>query len=164
MTTDSRSDLDPELLHDTLARWRWLTRTRDDWAPAVLRVGLGAVMLPHGAQKAFGWFGGAGLSGTLGWFDSALSVPAPLTLLVIAAELFGALALIVGLATRLAAAGIGLVMLGAAALVHARHGFFMNWFANQAGEGFEYHLLALAISAALVIAGGGKGSLDRTLG
>jgi putative oxidoreductase len=143
---------------------RALTQTGDSWAPAVARIALGAVMLPHGAQKAFGWFGGGGLSATLGWFSQAMHVPAPLALLVVAAELIGAIALIAGLFTRFAAAGIGLVMLGAIAMVHAQHGFFMNWFGTQAGEGFEYHLLALGMAAALAIAGGGRGSLDRLIG
>ncbi len=68
-----------------------------------------------------------------------------------------------GAGTRLAAAGIGAVMLGAIATVHAEHGFFMNWFGNQKGEGFEYHLLALAMAFALIVRGGGKASIDRRI-
>jgi putative oxidoreductase len=134
--------------------------TREETAPLVLRVMLGLVFFPHGAQKVLGWFGGHGLAGTLDFFTQTLGVPLVLALLVIAAEFLGALGLIVGLLTRVAAFGIGCVMLGAIALVHWPNGFFMNWGGNQGGEGFEYHLLALAISVALMISGGGRFSLD----
>jgi putative oxidoreductase len=55
-------------------------------------------------------------------------------------------------------------MIGAIAMVHWRNGFFMNWFGQQAGEGFEYHILAIAISLSLVIAGAGNWSLDALIG
>jgi len=51
----------------------------------------------------------------------------------------------------------------AALMVHVQNGFFMNWFGNQSGEGFEYHLLVVGMSLALVISGGGKWSLDRLM-
>jgi putative oxidoreductase len=140
-----------------------LMNTREETAPLVLRVMLGLVFFPHGAQKVLGWFGGHGLSGTLDFFTQTMGVPLILALLVIAAEFLGALGLIVGLLTRVAAFGIGCVMLGAIAMVHWQHGFFMNWGGTQAGEGFEYHLLALAISVALMISGGGRFSLDGLL-
>jgi putative oxidoreductase len=54
-------------------------------------------------------------------------------------------------------------MLGAVATVHAPNGFFMNWFGNQAGEGFEFHLLALALVISLLLQGGGRASLDQRL-
>lgn len=127
------------------------------------RVVLAGVILPHGLQKVFGWFGGAGIDGTLGWFESALGVPAAVTALVIAAESFGALALALGLFSRLTALGVALAMLGAILLVHAPHGFFMNWAGTNAGEGFEYHLLALGLSLPLIVRGGGAFSLDRWL-
>ena len=127
------------------------------------RVLLALVILPHGLQKTFGWFGGWGVDGTLRWFESALGVPAPLALLVILAELLGAVALALGLFSRLSALGIALTMLGAIALVHAPSGFFMNWSGTQNGEGFEYHLLALALSVPLVVKGGGAWSLDTWL-
>lgn len=140
-----------------------LINTREETAPLVLRVMLGLVFFPHGAQKVLGWFGGHGLAGTLDFFTQTLGVPLILALLVIAAEFLGALGLIVGLLTRVAAFGIGCVMLGAIALVHWQNGFFMNWGGNQGGEGFEYHLLVLAISVALMISGGGRFSLDGLL-
>jgi len=140
-----------------------LINTREETAPLILRVMLGLVFFPHGAQKVLGWFGGHGLAGTLDYFTQTMGVPLILALLVIAAEFLGSLGLIVGLLTRVAAFGIGCVMLGAIALVHWQNGFFMNWGGNQGGEGFEYHLLALAISMALMISGGGRFSLDGLL-
>ena len=128
-----------------------------------LRIGLGLVMFPHGAQKALGWFGGGGFAKTMAYFTESVHMPAVLGVLVIAAEFFGSLLLLAGIFTRFAAFSIALVMAGAAVLVHAPNGFFMNWFGNQAGEGFEFHLIAIAIAGALVLRGGGRSSLDRML-
>ena len=121
---------------------------------------LGAVMFPHGAQKLLGWFGGYGFDGTMKFFTDTLHVPAPLALLVILGESIGALALIAGLGTRVAAFGISAIMLGAVLTTHGSVGFFMNWYGAQGGEGYEYHLLALALSVPLVIWGGGRYALD----
>ena len=68
-----------------------------------------------------------------------------------------------GLLTRVAAFGIACVMVVAILAVHARFGFFMNWFGTQKGEGFEYHLLALGIAVALIIGGSGRWSLDALI-
>lgn len=141
--------------------FKTLTRTEHDRTAALLRVALGLVILPHGLQKVFGWFGGGGFNGTLAFFDQAWGVPAAATVLVIAAESLGALGLIAGLLSRVAAAGVALVMIGAVSLVHWDVGFFMNWSGAQAGEGFEYHILALALSAAVIIKGSGAWSIDR---
>lgn len=127
------------------------------------RVALAGVILPHGLQKLFGWFGGFGLDATLGWFQSALGVPPAVTALVIAAESVGVIALALGLFSRLTALGVALAMIGAIVMVHAPYGFFMNWGGTNAGEGFEYHLLALALSLPLIVRGGGAYSLDRWL-
>jgi putative oxidoreductase len=140
-----------------------LLQTDDSWSGLILRVMLGVVMFPHGAQKVFGWFGGNGFSGTMGFFITQLNIPAVVAFLVIMAESVGAVMLIVGFVTRFAAFGIFCVMLGAIWLVHLPNGFFMNWSGKQAGEGFEYHLLALAISAAVMIAGSGRWSVDRAI-
>ncbi|MDQ6630417.1 MAG: DoxX family protein, partial [Verrucomicrobiota bacterium] len=86
--------------------------------------------------------------------------PAPLAFLAILAEFGGPIALACGLLTRVAAFGLGVVMVVAISLVHFKNGFFMNWSGKQSGEGFEYHLLAIAICLALMIQGGGKASLD----
>lgn len=137
-----------------------LLRTDDDFSSLVLRVMLGLVFFPHGAQKVLGWFGGHGLAGTLNFFTANMGIPLVLAILVIAAEFLGALGLITGFLTRLSALGILSVMLGAILMVHLPNGFFMNWGGKQAGEGFEYHLLAIAIAAALMFKGGGKWSVD----
>ena len=75
----------------------------------------------------------------------------------------GGLALIFGFMTRIAALGIAVDMIVAIFLVHLPNGLFMNWYGNQKGEGFEYHLLAVAIALTLVIAGGGILSIDRSM-
>lgn len=133
----------------------------DTVAPLVLRLTLAAAILPHGLQKVFGLFGGPGLSGTFTMFEDAWQIPAYLTAAVIAAEFLGSLGLIAGLLTRLSAIGIAAVMIGAISLVHWEHGFFMNWSGQKAGEGFEYHLLAIGIAIAIVIRGPGRLSIDH---
>jgi putative oxidoreductase len=139
-----------------------LLATRPTFGPFFARVLLGVVMFPHGAQKLLGWFGGPGLSAALQSFAS-MGVPAPLAFLVILAESLGAVALVLGFLTRIAAAGIFAEMLGAVAIVHGPNGFFMNWSGEPRGEGFEYHLLVLAISGALAIEGAGVFSVDGWL-
>ena len=141
--------------------FKTLFATQNDTAALVLRVGLGIVMFAHGAQKLFGWFGGYGFTGTMHFFTATMGIPFIFALLAIIAESFGALGLISGLFTRVAAFGIGVDMIVAALMVHVHNGFFMNWTGTQAGEGFEYHILAIAIALALVIKGGGLCSIDR---
>jgi putative oxidoreductase len=140
-----------------------IVQTNDDTSALILRVLLGVVFLPHGLQKVFGMFGGYGFTGTMGFFTGTLGIPALFAFLAIAAEFLGSLGLITGLFTRIAALGIGVMISVAALMLHVQNGFFMNWFGNQKGEGFEYHILVAAIAAALVIKGGGKWSLDRVL-
>jgi putative oxidoreductase len=137
-----------------------LLATDDSITPAILRVALGGVVLGHGLQKVFGWFGGYGIQGTMGFFGS-LGMPAILGALVIISDFLGSIALIAGLATRFSAAAAGAVMLGAVALVHYPNGFFMNWGGAPHGEGYEFHLLAIAMAVSLVVTGGGRASLDR---
>ncbi|NTV42613.1 MAG: DoxX family protein [Syntrophobacteraceae bacterium] len=145
-----------------------LFQTGNEWAGLILRISIGIVMLPHGAQKLLGWFGGPGFSATIQIFSDKLQIHPVLTFLVILSESFGSLGLIIGLLTRVSAFGTLCVMTGAVVLVHWPHGFFMNWYGNQAGEGFEFHLLAIGMSLALLIMGGGRWSADgrisRTLG
>lgn len=136
-----------------------LFATDRDIGSLIIRVTLGLVMFPHGAQKLLGWFGGYGFKGTMGFFTEQ-GMPAALALLVILAESLGALALISGAVTRVAALGMAAVMMGAIAMVHAPNGFFMNWYGAQAGEGFEYHLLVLGMAVALMVKGGGRFSVD----
>ncbi len=139
-----------------------LLHTDDDFSLFIARIFLGIVILPHGLQKLLGMFGGAGFSGTVDFFVGS-GIPAAVAILIIIAESFGAIALIIGFLSRLAALGLAIIMLGAIFMVHLQHGFFMNWFGNQAGEGFEYHLLALGLSLVVLIKGGGKWSIDRAI-
>ena len=139
-----------------------LMDTSNDVALTMLRVVLGVVFFAHGAQKMLGWFGGYGFHGTMGFFTQ-MGMPAPVGVLIICTEFFGGLGLIVGLLTRIASLGVAGLMIGAIFMVHLQNGFFMNWAGTQKGEGFEYHLLALAMAGALLLRGAGAFSLDRTL-
>ena len=134
-----------------------------NFALAIPRIVLGIVFFAHGAQKMLGWFGGYGFSGTMGFFTHGMGIPVAFAFLAICAEFLGGLGLIVGFLSRIAAFGIFCNMLVAVMLVHRHVGFFMNWAGNQKGEGFEYHLLALAIALAIMVAGGGALSIDGAL-
>ena len=140
----------------------WLVQTHGDVVPLVLRLTPAFVMFPHGAQKAVGWFGGYGFKRTMELFRKS-GIPSLLGVLAIIAEFLGPLGLAVGLLTRVAAFGIAAVMVGAILSVHWQHGFFMNWYGNQQGEGFEYHLLAIGLAVALVLNGAGVWSLDAVI-
>jgi putative oxidoreductase len=144
-------------------RLRSLLRTRDEFAPTLARLALGLVTLPHGCQKTLGWFGGYGFTGTMHWFTETMHLPWILGFAAILAESLGGLALILGFASRIAALGVGAVFVVAATTLHAEHGFFMNWFGNQKGEGLEYFVLGLALVAIVAVRGGGTLSLDRAL-
>lgn len=140
-----------------------LIRTRDDAALAAIRIALGVVMFAHGSQKMLGWFGGYGFNGTMGYFESQLHIPAPLAFLAIVAEFFGGIGLLLGLLGRVAALGITVNMVVAIVTVHLPNGFFMNWSGQQKGEGFEYHLLVLAITTAVMLHGSGAWSADYAI-
>ena len=142
--------------------WQQLTRTDDTVTALVLRLALGIVMFPHGAQKLLGWFGGRGFYGTIDLFHQ-IGFPTLVAVLVTIGEFFGGLGLLVGFLTRVAAAGIGVIMLGAIIFVHWQFGFFMNWAGQPVREGFEYHILAVGLVIAIIIHGGGKWSVDRAL-
>ena len=138
-----------------------LAATPAGWSPFALRVGLGVMLLPHGLQKAFGWFGGYGFSATAEAL-AGMGIGLPLAWVVILTELLAPIALLLGAGTRVAAFGVG-VLMAVAATFHFGNGFFMNWSGAQAGEGFEFHLLAVSMAVALVLRGGGSASVDRRL-
>jgi len=142
---------------------RKLFATDDNTATVILRLVLGVIFFAHGAQKMLGWFGGYGFSATMGLFTGVLHIPTPLAFLAIAAEFFGGLGLILGLLTRIAAFGIGINMIVAILTLHRAFGFFMNWSGAQKGEGFEYHLLVIAMAVFLTIRGAGAFSIARAL-
>jgi putative oxidoreductase len=140
-----------------------LFKTDNNSAALIARLMLGAVMFPHGAQKMLGWFGGYGFSGTMNFFTGTMHIPALFAFLAILAEFAGSLALIAGAFSRVAAFGIAAVMTVAILTAHAANGFFMNWYGNQKGEGFEYHLLAIALALIVIICGAGRASVDGLL-
>ncbi len=140
-----------------------LLKTNDSTTALVARLTLGVVMYAHGAQEVLGWFGGYGFRGTMGAFTGMMHIPALLAFLSIAGEFAGSIGLILGFFSRLSALVIGANMIVAVFMVHLRNGFFMNWYGAQKGEGFEYHVLAVGLALVVLIAGGGKWSLDRAL-
>jgi putative oxidoreductase len=140
-----------------------LLGTADDSTLTFMRLILGIVFFAHGAQKALGWFGGYGFAGTMGFFTTQMHIPAPLAFLVICAEFLGGLGLVLGFLTRIAAFGITMNMLVAMLMVHVHIAFFMNWAGNQKGEGYEFHLLALALAIPIMIRGAGAFSVDRAI-
>lgn len=140
-----------------------LIKTNDSVGLTILRLLLGIVFLAHGSQKMLGLFGGSGFSATMRMFENGQHIPPVLAFLAIAAEFFGGIGLILGLLSRVAAFGIFVNMVVAIKTVHIHNGFFMNWSGKQAGEGYEYHLLVLGMTAAIMIMGAGAFSLDRLI-
>jgi putative oxidoreductase len=133
-------------------------------AALVARLALGIAIFPHGAQKLLGWFGGYGFDGTMGFLTGSAGLPRIVALLVILIEFFGALFLLFGFATRIAALGIIGNFTGVVLTSQIHNGFFMNWYnqPNQ-GEGLEYFILLFGLAIVSLIAGGGKASIDAAL-
>lgn len=142
---------------------RKLINTSSDPAITILRLVLGMVFFAHGAQKALGWFGGYGFTATMGFFTQQAHIPAAFAFLAICAEFLGGIGLLLGFLGRIAAFGIASNMVVAVAMVHRHFGLFANWSGTQKGEGYEYHLLAIAIALAIMIKGSGALSIDRAL-
>lgn len=140
-----------------------LLSTNPDWVQTIVRVILGVVFFAHGAQKVLGWFGGPGLKETMRTMHETLGVPASMAFMAALAEFLGGLGLIAGLLGRVAAVGIAGVMLTAIVMVNGRYGLFIDWFGERKGHGYEYHLLAIALAAVIIVRGSGAMSLDRLL-
>lgn len=138
-------------------------KTESRWSLLIIRLSLGIMILPHGLQKAFGLFGGFGFTGTMNFFTETMGIPWIFAFLAIAAEFLGGLGLLVGLATRISALGVGVTLFVAMMTTHIQNGFFMNWFGNQKGEGIEFFILAIGLSLALILEGGGKYSVDNKI-
>jgi putative oxidoreductase len=142
---------------------RFFATDQQSWSLLVSRVVLGAVILPHGLQKALGLFGGYGFTGTLGFFHS-MGMPYLIGTLVILAEFAGSIGILIGLGTRFMALSILLTLSGAAILGgHISNGFFMNWYGMQKGEGVEYFILVIGLALTLIIGGSGKLSFDNLI-
>lgn len=136
----------------------------NSWALLIVRLALAIVVLPHGMQKALGMYGGYGFEATVGFF-SGMGIPAVLGVMVILAEFVAPILLILGVGSRFMAFSIFLTLGGAMFLGgHVQHGFFMNWFGNQAGEGMEYFILIIGMSLGLMFGGAGKYALDTVVG
>jgi len=121
-------------------------------ALSLVRIVLGVIFFMHGSQKVMGWFGGQGLSATVQMMSANL--PVVLVYLVAFGEFLGGIALIVGFLSRFAAAGIGVIMIGAVITVHAKNGFFLQ------NQGYEYNLALIAMALAVVLGGAGCISID----
>jgi putative oxidoreductase len=134
--------------------------THNDWTGLIIRLTIGLILFPHGAQKVFGWFGGPGFTNEMAFFTGTLHLPWLIGFLVILIEFLGALSLIVGFASRLWSVAIIILFTGIIFIAHLENGFFMNWFGMQKGEGYEYHLLVIGLSLALLVNGSGKYALD----
>jgi len=140
-----------------------LLTNSDNWSALIARIALGATVFVHGAQKLFGWFGGYGFNGTMGYLTTQAGLPYFIALLVILIESIAALMVIAGVFTRVAAVGIFGLFTIIMIKFHSANGFFMNWAGNQKGEGIEYFIILLGVALALIIAGGGKASVDAAL-
>jgi len=138
-------------------------KTNENTAATIIRIVLGVILFPHGAQKLLGWFGGYGFDGTMGFMTGTAGLPWILAFLVIILEFFGALALIFGFATRIVSVGIIALFTGIIFTRHASNGFFKNCRGQLPGEGYEYHLLVIGMSLALLVSGAGKWSVDYAL-
>jgi putative oxidoreductase len=134
-----------------------LARGCAPFAEPLVRATIGLFLVPHGTQKLFGWFGGYGLEATGQFFATKLGLPASLALVAGVIEVFGGLALALGLGTRLAALLVAGLMFVAAIKVHLAAGFFWT------SGGYEYPLMWGLIALAFVAQGGGRYSLDALL-
>jgi putative oxidoreductase len=143
--------------------WQRLFQTSNDLTLTIARLILAAIFLGHGTQKVFGWFGGLGFSRTLEVFEDTMGIPPVLTMMAMSAEVLGGLGLLVGLLTRIAALGVLVVMIVAPLANGLYVRFFMNWTGRNPGEGFEYHLLAIALILVVLVHGAGAVSIDRRL-
>ncbi len=133
-----------------------LLKTNNSGAGIYLRLALATAILPMGYLKI------TDFSNIMEVLQSYYGLPAVIAFLVIIIEFFSPILLIAGLLSRINAALLGIVMIGAT-FYHLEHGFFINWFGNQDGEGYQFHILAIGAAVALVISGGGKWSLDTIL-
>ena len=137
--------------------------TNNDLTGLIIRLTLGLILFPHGAQKMLGIFGGYGFSGTMNFFTGTLNLPWIIGFFVIIIEFVGALSFIAGFASRIWSALTIILFIGIIFTSHLDNGFFMNWFGNQKGEGYEYHLLIIGLSLATLVNGSAKYSADKLI-
>lgn len=140
-----------------------LLKTKPNIGFGITRLTLGLVMFPHGTQKLLGAFGGYGYSATMHSFTEQMGLPILVAFSIIMIEFFGSLFLILGLLSRFWALALTGMFVGIIYTTQWQHGFFMNWFGNQAGEGYEYSLLIIGLAFATLVNGSGKWSLDQLI-
>ena len=138
-------------------------KTNNDLTGLVIRMTVGLVLFPHGAQKMLGTFGGYGYKGTMHFFTDTMHLPWLISFLIIIIEFVGALSLLFGFASRIWSLCILVLMVGVILTSHVEYGFFMNWFGQQKGEGYEFHLLMIGLCLALIFNGSGRYSADNLL-
>ena len=135
-----------------------VTEALSPYAEPLVRIATGLLLVPHGTQKLFGWFGGYGIAGTEQFFASKLGLPPWVAVLAGLVEFGGGLLLALGLVTRVAAALVVGLMTVAIIQVHWSNGFFWT------EGGYEYPLLWGILALSFVIRGGGRFSLDALIG
>lgn len=140
-----------------ISAYQSVTEALSPLADPLVRITAGLLLVPHGAQKLFGWFGGYGLEATGQFFASKLGVPASFALLAGVIEFGGGILLAAGLATRAMAALVVGLMAVAALQVHLPAGFFWT------DGGYEYPLLWGVVALSYVIRGGGRYSVDALI-
>lgn len=130
---------------------------------SIARLTLGIVIFPHGAQKLLGLFGGYGYSATMESFTTQMGLPSAVALSIIMIEFFGSISLVLGIFSRFWALSLTGMFIGIIFTTQLEHGFFMNWFGNQTGEGYEYSLLVIGLALSILLNGSGKCSLDSLI-
>lgn len=135
-----------------------ISASQAGYSPLALRVPIGIILMAHGSQKLFGWFGGYGLEGTGQWMASIGLEPGVLMAFMAgSAEFFGGLFLLLGLLTRPAAVVTAFTLIVAIFSVHIDNGLFMS------NNGYEFGLALLAATVSLAVSGSGKLALDNVL-
>ncbi|WP_350291477.1 DoxX family protein [uncultured Croceitalea sp.] len=130
---------------------------------SIARLTLGLVIFPHGAQKLLGLFGGYGYSGTMESLTTQMGLPSIVAFSVIMIEFFGSISLVLGLFSRFWAMSLAGMFTGIIITTQLEEGFFMNWYGNQAGEGYEYSLLVIGLALTILVNGSGKWSIDSLI-
>jgi putative oxidoreductase len=142
---------------------RTLLTTHPNIGFSIARLTLGIVIFPHGAQKLLGLFGGNGYTATIEFFTTQMGLPSIVAFSIIMIEFFGSISLILGFLSRFWALSLAGMFVGIIYTTQLEHGFFMNWFGNQAGEGFEYSLLIIGLALSILVNGSGKWSIDNAI-
>jgi len=137
--------------------------TSHSHAALAIRIVLAIVLFAHGAQSMLGWYGGSGFHASMIYLTSVERLPAFVAFSVITLQFVGPVLLAAGFFTRIVSVAIAGMFLGMIVTVHLDHGFFMNWFGTQHGEGYEYHILVIGLCIALIIQGAGALSVDRSI-